>query len=253
MFTVLKKSKGSFQVEVCTEKGVREENEDAVLVLKEKHLYAVADGMGGHDGGGECSSEIVRLLKKAVLEQEQEKHSPFSLHHEVQFLKTSVEKINEELWKKSAKEPKLRRAGSTLSMIRLFPETRQFAIAHVGDTRVVRYRATTRNEELLREFPLTKDHNYEVDGRVHKNLLTNCMGPAQRVDTFTVDSSYGTYKKGDLFVISSDGLHDYAEMLPSIRAYFHVKDATLKELREDLLKECKDRSEDNYSFILIQA
>ena len=45
---------------------VRSENEDSCLVLPEIGLWAVADGMGGHEAGSLASATVVDALRKVA-------------------------------------------------------------------------------------------------------------------------------------------------------------------------------------------
>src|SRR5690606_11034647 len=42
---------------------VRKNNEDAYRILEEQHLFAVADGMGGHQGGAVAAALALEALR----------------------------------------------------------------------------------------------------------------------------------------------------------------------------------------------
>ena len=45
----------------------RDHNEDSHLRDDELHLYVVADGMGGHQGGGHASRMAVDILQREIV------------------------------------------------------------------------------------------------------------------------------------------------------------------------------------------
>ena len=49
---------------------VRKDNEDSYLVSKERDLFVVADGMGGHAGGEVTSSIVKRVLAEEITAQQ---------------------------------------------------------------------------------------------------------------------------------------------------------------------------------------
>lgn len=192
---------------------VRSANEDSYLVDSERNLFIVADGMGGHQGGGYASNHAVKKIQEKIagFELEQEHTQPVAgaaAKNQVQLkLRNALLFANEHLFLKALEEPSLRGMGTTVTAIQL--DQAALHIAHVGDSRLYLFR----NGELRQ---LTKDHSWvqeQVDAgvlsddeaRSHplKNIITRSLGHDRDliVDLLKFES-----QPGDVLLICSDGL-----------------------------------------------
>src|SRR5262249_22617306 len=119
---------------------VRKNNEDAFLILPERSLFAVADGMGGAQAGEVASAMALESLKSQALTDE----GPVSLYTPLDpegsgdkvlgWLAQAVRKSHRGIWKKSQKEAEMRGMGCTLDLL-LLTQDRAF-VGHVGDSRI---------------------------------------------------------------------------------------------------------------------
>lgn len=172
---------------------VREQNEDGYLVRAP--IYAVADGMGGHQGGEVAS----RLALETVDRRSRE-------DHEVD-LRVAVRDANRVVLEQASGDTNLSGMGTTLTLLRV--EGPRVRLAHVGDSRAY----LLRDEELRQ---LTVDHTLvnrmvkegkltENEARIHphRSILTRALGVDGdlEVDMFTVDVD-----PGDRILLCSDGL-----------------------------------------------
>lgn len=176
---------------------VRQANEDSFLVVD--GLFAVADGMGGHQAGEVASHLALESLQ-----------SGFSAAG-TDVLVRAVEGANRALVDRSAEDPELAGMGTTLVAMALVDAAGRDAIGvvNVGDSRLY----------LLSEGELTQiteDHSLvasmERQGRltaaeaaVHpqRNILTRALGIDGSV---LVDSWEILPVVGDRYLICSDGL-----------------------------------------------
>lgn len=197
---------------------VRQANEDSFLVDQERNLYVVADGMGGHQGGGYASQQAIAGIKEEIgkLESAQDSTQPVNDHLGRTPVQTrllhALQKTNERIFKKAMEESSLRGMGTTVTALQFDPTVAN--IAHVGDSRLY----------LLRDghlFQLTRDHSWvqeqvdagiltETEAKIHplKNIITRSMGHEPEVE---VDLFKETYQSGDQFLICSDGLTNMVE------------------------------------------
>ncbi len=191
---------------VATDTGnVRPQNEDAYVASD--HLFAVADGMGGHNAGEVASALATTLLLERAVGQ--------TLTPE--WFVNAITAINRTIHESAAESTERRGMGTTICALALVNpqgETtvpQQVALANVGDSRIYLWRAGTFRQ-------LSVDHSYvqelvteglitEEEARVHprRNIVTRALGIDDRV---AVDSWLIPLFAGDRFILCSDGLVD---------------------------------------------
>lgn len=169
-------------------------------------VFAVADGMGGHEAGDVASRFVVDSIEAAFgpggeLGAPTEEELPPRLAR-------LLDRINSELRTLSEERGAVRGMGSTLTLAVL--EDDRLQLAHVGDSRLYRIR----DGELTQ---ISEDHSWAAEQRrkglisaeeeahhPQKNLLTECIGVDRRVNVFLREE---TVLDGDRFFLCSDGLH----------------------------------------------
>ncbi|MBL7665690.1 MAG: Stp1/IreP family PP2C-type Ser/Thr phosphatase [Bacteriovoracaceae bacterium] len=178
----------------------RKTNQDS-LCLSPKHLFfAVADGMGGHQGGDIASQTAAKLMPEFFDETTEEE--PESK------LTACIKHINKNILEIAAKNKELAGMGTTISGIQY--KGPNLYVVNVGDSRCY----------LIHEgqlYQLSRDHSL-VQEKVsmgiysremarydeQKNVLVRTVGfdPDVDVDVFR-------YKvcKNDIFILCTDGLH----------------------------------------------
>lgn len=173
---------------------VRTHNEDAVLV--DAPLFAVADGLGGHDAGEVASEVAVEALREAAPRRADAKA-----------LGRAVRTANRAVIQ--AERDGLGSEGMGTTMTAALVEGSFIAVAHVGDSRAYLYhggvleRITQDHSlvgDMIRQGTLT-----EEEARFHPNrsVITRALGsdPNMLADTYEVDA-----EPGDLLLLCSDGL-----------------------------------------------
>ena len=190
---------------VATDTGnVRPQNEDSYLASSP--LFAVADGMGGHNAGEVASSLATTLLHK---------HSVGN-SLSTDWLVNTITNINRTIHESAAESIERRGMGTTICALSLIEpinndEPQQVALANVGDSRIYLSRSGTFRQ-------LSVDHSYvqelvteglisEEEARVHprRNIVTRALGIDDRV---AVDTWLVPVFPGDRFILCSDGLVD---------------------------------------------
>lgn len=182
----------------------RKRNEDSLGVVARHGIFMVADGMGGVDGGDYSSRKVVEMLTTAF-----ELIEPNEIPYDDK-LNLVEETINAAsvVIKKEAELRGIQGMGTTVVII-CFDITAvdKACILHVGDSRVYRYR----NHDLC---ALTVDHSMAAESGLSDSALvpvfmagviTRAVGvrPEVEVDRTPVD-----VRKGDVFVLCSDGLYN---------------------------------------------
>ena len=218
---------------------LRKNNQDAVI--RGNGLAGVADGMGGHKGGEIASAGLRDGLLRETKDAEPD----------IRTLEKAVQKVNTELWERQKNDTSLSGMGTTLTV--LWPKEKEMIIGQVGDSRAY----------LLRDGELTQvtnDHSMVAD-MVRKGVLTeeqaachpmrNYITRAVGTETMIeVDMSVHDRKKGDRWLICSDGLHGtvFGDELIQMMMNENLDEAADKMLQAALNAGGKD----NISLILLQ-
>lgn len=179
---------------------VRKINEDACLAMPERGLWAVADGMGGHEAGDVASRMIVDALRQTPI--------PVDWEAFVSGAQEQIHNTNQQLREESARRYQHRIIGSTVVV--LLAHGNRGACLWVGDSRLYRLR-----DDRLQQ--LTRDHSHIQDlvdqGLIRPeeahdhplgNVITRAVGSA---DTLDIDLRYFPLQAGDTFLLCSDGLN----------------------------------------------
>jgi PPM family protein phosphatase len=224
---------------------VRLHNEDAFCVLEKenRHLFAVADGLGGHRGGSIASEIAIDTIKNEF--------EKWNGKGKERFVVRSVERANQEIYDTSQSHPELFNMQTTATIVAL--EKDSLAIGHVGDCRFYRVRngritLLTKDHsqaaELLRLRFISPEEALQHHGR---HQLTRSVGasPFLRVDLIKEKTMYG-----DSYVLASDGLWSELELLD-------IRDALLddnieKSLEELVGKVLKAGAPDNLTVVIFR-
>ncbi len=182
---------------------VRVENEDAFVA--EPMVFAVADGMGGHQAGEVASALAANTMRDRLQ----------AGATSADVVVAAVVEANAAIFQTAHTNAAQRGMGTTLTAIAVLPATdgrpEQFAIVNVGDSRVYLARAgeltrATVDHSYVQEL-LATGHITEAEARAHprRNIVTRALGiePTVRVDSWLMP-----LVRADRFVLCSDGLVD---------------------------------------------
>lgn len=195
----------------------RASNEDAFGLDEELGLYVVADGMGGHAAGEIASREAVDAVLQNVRRDASLVHAVRSgmrdeptLRKVQRTLEAAVQAATYLIFGIAENQPDQKGMGTTVSALLLANDLG--ITAQVGDSRVYQVR-------LGETKRLTEDHTLvawqikqgiiseeEAERSPHKNVITRAVGSREYVQ---VDTTVFDVKRGDHYLICSDGLHGY--------------------------------------------
>jgi protein phosphatase len=178
---------------------VRSNNQDRYIGRPQAGLWAVADGMGGHQGGEVAS----KLACEALAERFGE--------HTIIGLVDAIEAANAAVHQAGSEDPDLAGMGTTVVAIALVRDNDDevLAVANVGDSRAYRL-ADGVLEQLTEDHSLVADMVREgslsaEEAATHpqRNILTRVLGVYDEVpvDVITVSPRHG-----DRYLLCSDGL-----------------------------------------------
>lgn len=185
-----------------TDKGLlRSNNEDNYLSAPEIGLWAVADGMGGHEAG-EVASAIV-------------KETLYQTSHLGQSLEEAIQNCHQAVLAAAQNGRGSKGMGSTV--VALSSHDNHYIISWVGDSRAYLW---TPDPDGGRLEQLTTDHSYvqmlvatgsidesEADHHPDKHIITQCIGSPDN-DRLNVDTIEGNWRPGQWILLCSDGLTD---------------------------------------------
>jgi serine/threonine protein phosphatase PrpC len=173
-------------------------NEDSLLSRPAIGLWAVADGMGGHQAGDVASQIVVDALAQIV--------APDSPARLLQACEATLAAANQAV-RSVAHSQGLGIIGATVATLLVYG--RHFACVWSGDSRIY----LLRHHHMIQ---LTRDHT-EVQELLDRGVLTPAealVWPRREVITRAIGVSeqveleqiYGHVEPGDVFVLCSDGL-----------------------------------------------
>ena len=147
----------------------RDHNEDSYLVDEELGLFIVADGMGGHAGGGTASRLAVETIQERVRRSLQADPALFRGGEALEesplreVLREAVEGACESIYRAAQGDPSLAGMGTTVTAVLV--SGRNTFIAHVGDSRCYLVRRS-------RIYQVSDPHSWQTAGDVeHAQIL----------------------------------------------------------------------------------
>jgi serine/threonine-protein phosphatase Stp1 len=179
---------------------VRQINEDACLAMPDLGLWAVADGMGGHEAGEVASRMIIDSLRQVSI--------PASWEDFLDMTQACLQEANRQIREKSAHFYNHRVIGSTVVILLVYDD--QGACLWLGDSRLYRWR-----EGQLKL--ISRDHSHvqdlvdrglikpeEAHNHPLSNVITRAVGSSMHLD---IDRRPFRLQAGDIFLLCSDGLN----------------------------------------------
>ncbi|GAB4407695.1 MAG: Stp1/IreP family PP2C-type Ser/Thr phosphatase [Bacteriovoracaceae bacterium] len=232
----------------------RKSNQDSIFLDIPKHIFIVADGMGGHKAGDLASQLAVKHVPEYLLshlDEDPEKACRESIRH-----------ANAMIKQKSDSNEDFRGMGTTTVLF--YFKGAYLYLGNVGDSRAY----LINNRKL---YQMTRDHSLvqeklnlgiytreQAAEDPHKNVLVRTVGfePEVEVDSFT-------YKvhRNDIFLSCSDGLHGKvsdADILYIINSNIpdpaKASEAQVKKTVDMLVDQANQNGgNDNISVILVIA
>lgn len=229
----------NIQYATLSESGPRPENQDAVLALLDGPgvgMFAVADGLGGHNAGRLASETAVSILES----------NPTAVD-----LSAVFREIHRTLKGLQATKNELYGMATTATAVQIVGKT--MIGAHCGDTRCSVQRKngiqklTIEHTEAQRLFDAGKLTKEEFLKYPRRNILDRALGAEKdpEIDKFSFD-----LELGDKVVITSDGVHEIIfqkEMMDIVMKCFSAEEM-ISRIGSEMTRR---RATDNYSAVCI--
>jgi protein phosphatase len=176
---------------------VRQRNEDSFLVATDRGLWAVADGMGGHEAGDVASRTVVEELGAIA--------APATAVDLLASCEARMLSANSRLKALATERGAL--IGTTVAILLAFEAS--YAAVWAGDSRLYLIRDAaieqlsldhTEVQELVTEGKLNAE---EARAWPHRNVITRAIGVHDEPE---LEMRSGALQAGDIFVLCSDGL-----------------------------------------------
>jgi protein phosphatase len=221
---------------------VRQYNEDSYTARPEVGIWAVADGMGGHESGDLASHTVIDALETI--------HAPHSAHDLLSLCEERIFDANARL-KEIGRQRGGVIIGTTVTVLLTFDS--YFACVWSGDSRIymVRHgeitqlsRDHTEVQHLLMNGVITPE---EARTWPAGNVITHAIGVA---DIPELEMTSGPLNAGDVFVMCSDGLTQHVEDHEILRC---VSASTSQQACERLIVLTLERGAvDNVTVIVVR-
>ena len=207
-------------------------------------LLVVADGMGGHRGGGTASRLVVDTVKTQYLGS--------ATHDPAAALQDAVATANSRVFTEAQTNPDLRGMGTTTSALVIRGNAAWFA--HVGDSRIYWVRGDSIKQmtedhslvaTMVREGLLTTQ---EAETHPRRNVLQRSVGVGEDVE-IDVRGPFEV-QENDTFILCSDGLHG----LVKDEEMLHVSKFPLQQAANEFVKLTLERgAPDNVTVIVARV
>ncbi len=223
---------------------VRKLNEDNYCERLDVGLWAVADGMGGHQAGEVASAMIVEALQGV-----DDFSSGYAFLDDV---RGSIQRVNRTLIAKAAVMAPGSLIGSTAVVLLAFAG--HYACLWAGDSRAYllrdgRFEQITRDHSRIQELIDAGSLSpTEARSYARSNVITRAVGVTDRL---ALDMHQGPLEPGDVFLLCSDGL---TGMVDDREIAGLIADPSLETAAEALIALTLERgAKDNVTVVLARC
>ena len=242
------------QFAVRTDTGkLRDRNEDLYYFDTQLQLFAIADGMGGHEHGNIASRIALEVIQEWA-ETQASPQSDLGPMKRLGVLSELAEEANQRIYTSAESQSKGRGMGTTL--IAGFVTFSYLAYVHVGDSRLYVLRDETltqiTTDDSFVQKMVEKGEITPEEGRVHekRNIITQAIGLKPEV---SVNADAYPLVPGDIVLACTDGLHDLiindAEIADIILSASGIEEAS-----ENLISQALDYGgTDNVTVLLVDV
>jgi serine/threonine protein phosphatase PrpC len=233
-----------------TDRGLNEkrpENEDSLLNDPERHVFAVADGVGGAQAGEVASQTAIEVLQEAFANQHDDEDVE-------DLMEIAIQRANDSIYRMSREQPRFAMMATTIVALHL--DGLRATVGHVGDSRLYslspggQLRRETDDhslvEEEMRAGRLTPEQAANHPGR---NVISRAIGAEAAVE---VDMRSFEFESGTTFLLCSDGItrHIPDDELSAVLREARTPEAACEEMK----RRCYERgAEDNLTAVVVRV
>lgn len=244
----------------ATDIGLRDHNEDTVLVRPDLRLYILADGAGGENAGNVASALATTSVAHHFEDSQatatgQPPFDDLGLPTGARRLSSAIHRANRDILEIARTSHRMRGMGTTVVAAFFEPEHGFVHIGHVGDSRCYRLRdgrfeLVTQDHSLVNDvLELRPDIPDHQAARLPRHVVTRALGMS---DGVRVSIKTLAIHPGDLFLLCSDGLTDTLDEHEIVETLENAKTAT--EQAQHLVERARAaRASDNIAAIVVSC
>ena len=194
---------------------VRKTNEDTFVSAPDVHLFAIADGMGGHSAGEVASrlaiDAITDFIRRSSLDSDLTWPYGFdqTISVDANRLRTAIQLANRSILRAAERTQDYSGMGTTI--VGALVNGGRAAIGHVGDSRLYLLRKgqlqQVTEDDSWAATILSRDPSLgpaDIARHPMRNVLTSVLGAREHVD---IHLSEIGLQGGEVMLLCSDGLH----------------------------------------------
>lgn len=234
----------NFASDSYTAVGGRTNNEDALLCCTKKdcHLFAVADGLGGHDSG-ELASELVINEMRLLFE---DNPSSFDMEQSILSANRKILQLQEETGLKMK-----------TTIVAAYVADKMVYVTNVGDSRIYAFKddkiiyqsidhSASQMAVTIGEITPEQIRNHE-----DRNVLTRALGVS---DNLKVDCIGFKVDEFDALLLCSDGFWEYVLEEDMVKTLLTSKnpDVWLYKMREVLCSNTPPNNDNNTAITVMK-
>ncbi len=233
----------------ATHVGRRTNNEDSYCQKPELGFFAVADGLGGHEGGEVASQLVLETAARFLTSQEGGESKPGPGGSESLVLQ-AVREAHQVV--RAQQCGKLSMMASTVTAVLLVEGTA--IVCNLGDSRTFlvrggQLRRLTRDHTVLAEMEEAGLDTRNPFAAMHRNSLTGAVGMDASVEP---DCERVEVRQGDVLVLASDGL--YEPVPPPLMVELLGQGGSAQEMAERLVAKAYERGgTDNITGVVVRV
>ena len=222
----------------------RKLNEDSLTSLPDLGIWAVADGMGGHEAGEVASAKIVEALARLPRSTDLDSLTNSAVD--------ALHGVNDELVELGEAGIEHRTIGSTVVGLAICGG--KYRCFWAGDSRAYRVRKGG-IEQITRDHSLVQGlldagviQSEEAENHPNANVVTRAVGAAP---TLNVDVNGGEVLPGDIFVLASDGV---TREVTQVELLAEIYSKPLGQAADSLVEMVLSRgAPDNLSLVIVRV
>jgi len=224
---------------------VRDNNEDAFVVLEKERFFIICDGMGGHQAGEIAARIAVEKISERIKARESDtfEFEPFA--------QETLEHVNQEIMAYSKTHSDCRQMGTTVVMV--YIDKQDLYVANVGDSRCYLF-----NKSRLTQ--ISKDHSLvaelvkigsisEAEAEIHpdRNIITSALGIDEQFEIYMDKVLLDDIK---MVLLCTDGL---TNMLAPKHLVQIIEEHAFETLAETMISAANEMGgQDNITVICIE-